>query len=254
MSERPWKLEAVAALFAGLMFGLLTFSLIAMGFTHFVPSKALSSHRLLQFILSTFSFHALALVLIHLFLRAHGVGWSELLGFRKLRWHTVLSAVAAAVVVLPLALALNSLSAVVLTKLHVEPVEQQSMQALELSITMGQKIVFGLAAIVVAPLVEESLFRGIVYPTMKQQGYPRLALYGSSLVFAIIHLNLMTLLPLFFLALVFVFLLERTDTLMTPLIAHSCFNGANFFVYLNRTDIGPWWKDLLRGLKHALPT
>ncbi len=127
------------------------------------------------------------------------------------------------------------------------------MQALELSVSWGQRAVFALAAVVVAPVVEETLFRGILYPALKQEGYPRLALFGSSIMFAAIHMNVMTFIPLFALALAFVFLFELTDTLIAPILAHSCFNGVNLLVYLNQTSISHWWKELMRGFKHALP-
>ena len=62
-----------------------------------------------------------------------------------------LAALAAAVVFLPAGLALKKLSAVLLTKVGLNPVEQTSMQALELSVSLGQKIVFGIAALLMAP-------------------------------------------------------------------------------------------------------
>ena len=134
-----------------------------------------------------------------------------------------------------------------------ETVQQESMQVLQLSVSLGQKIIFAIGAIILAPIVEESLFRGILYPMIKQQGYPRLALFGSSLLFAAIHFNLMTFVPLFVLALVLVLLLETTDTLLAPIITHACFNAANFFIYLNNDEITRRWHELIRGARHALP-
>ena len=158
-----------------------------------------------------------------------------------------------AVLVLPVALVLQAACALLLTKLGGTPVEQTSIKALEMSVTLGQKIVFGLAALVAAPIVEESLFRGILYPVLKQEGYPRLALYGSSVVFAAIHTNLITFVPLVLLGLVFVFLLEVTDTLLAPITAHSCFNCINFIIYVTHSDPIDWWHGLTRAIRHAMP-
>ena len=47
-----------------------------------------------------------------------------------------------------------------------------------------------------APVAEELLFRGILYPAIKQAGFPRLALWGTSLLFAAMHMNLVTFVPL----------------------------------------------------------
>ena len=93
---------------------------------------------------------------------------------------------------------------------------------------------FGLTAIVLAPLVEEILFRALLYPTIKELGYPRMALFGTALLFAAIHGSLMTMLPLFFLALAWTLLYEKTNTLLAPIVAHSVFNAVNFFMFLSQ--------------------
>lgn len=89
--------------------------------------------------------------------------------------------------------------------------------------------------ILLAPIAEEALFRGILYPTIKQAGHPRWALWGTSVVFGILHFNMATLAPLVFLAVVLAFLYESSDSLLTPIATHSMFNAANFF-YLVCTE------------------
>ena len=79
-----------------------------------------------------------------------------------------------------------------------------------------------------APVAEESLFRGIIYPWIKQTGFPQLALWGSSLLFAAAHLNAVTFLPLLVLALVLAVLYEKTNNLLSCITAHAVFNGLNF--------------------------
>lgn len=82
-------------------------------------------------------------------------------------------------------------------------------------------------AVVLAPVAEEFIFRGVLYPVIKQLGYPRLALFGVSALFALIHLDAAIALPLFVLALGLTWLYERTDTLLAPIAAHGLFNAAN---------------------------
>jgi len=96
----------------------------------------------------------------------------------------------------------------------------------------GNEAGAGLLAIVVAPFVEELVFRGLIYPTLKQNGFPGLALWGTSILFAAIHSNLMILLPLTFLAVVLTLLYETTDNLLAPIAAHSLFNFVNFFWFI----------------------
>jgi membrane protease YdiL (CAAX protease family) len=62
-------------------------------------------------------------------------------------------------------------------------------------------------------------------------------LWGTSLVFALTHANVATFLPLTFLAMVLVFLYERTGNLLAPIAAHSLFNAANYFALIYQDDL-----------------
>jgi membrane protease YdiL (CAAX protease family) len=76
--------------------------------------------------------------------------------------------------------------------------------------------------------VEELVFRGVIYPAIKQRGYPSLALWGTSLFFAFSHNNMMIFLPLTVLAIILTFLYETTRNLLAPILTHSLFNAVNF--------------------------
>ena len=125
---------------------------------------------------------------------------------------------------------------------------QPTMKILEMTVGTFRRVCFGFTAVVLAPVVEEILFRGVLYPAIKQRGYPRCALFGTSLLFAAIHGSLMTLVPLFFLAAVFVWLYERTGTLAAPIAAHSFFNTVNFFIFIYRTEL----EELLKHLRERI--
>jgi CAAX protease family protein len=90
---------------------------------------------------------------------------------------------------------------------------------------------------VLAPVAEEMLFRGILYPAVKQAGFPRLALWGTALLFAAVHQNLVTFVPLTVLALALAWLYERTDNLWAPITAHAMFNAMNFVILYS--TLGP---------------
>jgi membrane protease YdiL (CAAX protease family) len=93
-------------------------------------------------------------------------------------------------------------------------------------------------AVVLAPVAEEFIFRGMLYPFVKQLGYPRLAWLGVSFVFALVHLNGAIFLPLFVLALALTWLYEKTDNLLAPITAHALFNAANLTLLLTQNS-GP---------------
>ena len=82
-----------------------------------------------------------------------------------------------------------------------------------------------IAALIAAPLCEEIIFRGYLYPVMKKFGGMFPAAICSALVFAAAHGNLTALLPLFIFGGVLVFLYEKTGSIWAPIAAHFCFNG-----------------------------
>ncbi|SVB11307.1 uncharacterized protein METZ01_LOCUS164161, partial [marine metagenome] len=65
-------------------------------------------------------------------------------------------------------------------------------------------IFFMVMAVAVAPVAEEFLFRGILYPSIKQLGHPRAAAIGTALLFALFHVNLLTFASLTAVALVLI--------------------------------------------------
>jgi membrane protease YdiL (CAAX protease family) len=111
---------------------------------------------------------------------------------------------------------------------HLQPEEQPSVHALRVAVSWWNRVALGTAAILLAPVAEEILFRGILYPAIKQAGFPRLALWGTSVLFALVHVNLVTFVPLAVLALVLTALYERTNNLLAPITAHAMFNALNF--------------------------
>ena len=91
----------------------------------------------------------------------------------------------------------------------------------------GTLVFFVVMAAVVAPVVEEILFRGILYPAIKQIGYPRIAAIGTAILFALFHVNLLTFASLTAVALGLIALYEFTDNLLAPIVAHAVFNASN---------------------------
>jgi len=83
-----------------------------------------------------------------------------------------------------------------------------------------------LTAVVVAPVSEEILFRGYLYPASKRFIGKVPALLFSSLIFAAIHHNAMALLPLCFLAVLLAVAYEVSGSIWAPIGMHFLFNAA----------------------------
>ena len=173
------------------------------------------------------------------FLRAHRVKWSEAFGLTNRPRQAFLWGIALGCIFLPIGERLQWASGLVMTHFRMEPHEQQAVHALRVTNVWTGRVLLGVLAILLAPAAEELLFRGMFYPAIKQAGYPRLAMWGVSLLFACIHFNLATFVPLFVLALLLTALYERTDNLLAPITAHALFNTFNFVqLYLLEWQLG----------------
>lgn len=80
-------------------------------------------------------------------------------------------------------------------------------------------------AIVLAPIVEEIIFRGAIYRFMKSQTTPMIAQIISGFFFAILHGNLMSLLPLLTVGIILARLYERHGNILAPMCFHAYFNA-----------------------------
>lgn len=229
LSHRPWSTETVLWLFIFLLQALAVVALVSMVLTPFVESLPEPAAGMLKQLPGTILFHASTLALIAWFLKKNSLSWADAFGLRNGKAYRIVPiAVIAMMVVFPFNLTLMWISQQVMEWWALEPVTQETVRIVRETTAVWQRAILGSVAIVMAPLVEELLFRGLLYPSIKQAGYPGLALFGTSLVFGAIHGNMMTFLPLVFFAVVLAFLYEYTDNLLTPIITHASFNAANF--------------------------
>lgn len=90
---------------------------------------------------------------------------------------------------------------------------------------------FFFAAVVVAPVVEEILFRGLLHNALRARLGPG-AIVVSSGLFAAIHLYVINFLPVFALGLLLAWLYERRGSLWAPIVAHAFANGMVALAYV----------------------
>ncbi len=88
------------------------------------------------------------------------------------------------------------------------------------------------AAAIVAPLCEEVVFRGYLYPVAKKYSGRWIAAIATALVFSAAHGSLAALLPLFIFGLVLVALYEMTGSIWAPIAVHALFNGATVAIQM----------------------
>ena len=93
-------------------------------------------------------------------------------------------------------------------------------------------------AVVLAPVIEECLFRGVFFTVLRDAGFRRLGLVVSGVVFGAIHLNLTAFLPLTVFGLVQALLYERSGSLLTPIVVHCLFNLVPFLLLWSGVSMG----------------
>jgi len=80
---------------------------------------------------------------------------------------------------------------------------------------------------IIGPILEEFLFRGIVYNHLKTFEEPKTAMILGSLIFALVHTNYVNMVYAFLIGLVLIFVYEKYKTLKAPIILHIAANTTN---------------------------
>ena len=231
LSEKPWRAEVVI-LFCAAQSICLCLGMAAAGLLH---KSGVNGFKQPEdsgnIVLATLCFQGVTWILIPVFLRQHQIGWREAFGLHGPQLHrALLMAVAFVVLVLPVAWLLQEASVAALTKLGWPLADQTAVALLAGTNPPGLKIYLGVFAVVLAPVAEEFIFRGMLFPFVKQLGYPRLAWFGVSALFALIHFDAAIFIPLFILALALTWLYQKTGNLLAPIVAHGLFNAANLVI------------------------
>jgi membrane protease YdiL (CAAX protease family) len=126
------------------------------------------------------------------------------------------------------AFGLHYISQTVLTQLGHEPVVQQAVQmvmATEHPVEVGLQII---SVVIMAPIAEELLFRGILFNTIKHAGYPLAGMFASAALFALVHGSMALMLPLFVMGFALAWVYEKSGSIIAPIVMHATFNAINF--------------------------
>lgn len=151
--------------------------------------------------------------------------WREALGFRGLSTRHV----APLLLILIGAVTVFSEIYVVIQRFVPVPAEFEAMLRDLLELTNPADSVATLViAIVVAPVLEEALFRGVILNGLARRYGPQSASFWTAVFFAAFHLyNPWQVLPTFFLGLVLAWLVLTTRSLMSAIVVHTMFNAAS---------------------------
>lgn len=144
------------------------------------------------------------------------------------------AAIYAWVLSFPLVLSLNQLFEALVLKFFEQSSlpDQMAVRFLKATFSHGPSLFFAIMSIVVlAPLVEETLFRGFLQTFIRKHLGPKQAILITSVCFSFFHFsmqqglgNIPIILSLFVLALFLGFTYEKRGSLLASMILHSAFN------------------------------
>lgn len=102
---------------------------------------------------------------------------------------------------------------------------QEVVEFLQNADTPRDRLAVLAMAVVVAPVAEEMIFRGYLYPVGKRYFGAFASMVVTSLLFAVLHGHMGSLPALFTLAMCLGLAYEKSGTLLVPMIMHAVFNA-----------------------------
>ena len=150
-------------------------------------------------------------------------------GWLQWRWRPGGSALGLALAHVLMVLPLVALAGWLIERLWSQP--SGSNPLLELVLTTGDPLALGclaITAVVVAPLFEETLFRGVLLPVLSRHWGAAAGVGLSALIFGLAHLSLGELTPLTLLGLALGWLRLRHGRLGPCVLMHGLWNGLTF--------------------------
>jgi membrane protease YdiL (CAAX protease family) len=258
-NQPVWKSYHVVTLVVAVATCLFTASLVGQLLSRFVwafEPKSPDEQFVLQIAGTFFGLQIGGLVCFHYFLKWHGVGWREGFGLGKPIRMALLGFVAC-IAFLPVAWGLQNLMLWALPTMSrllvdwgvlkeaIKPELQSTVLAIQEKATpVWQSVALGILAVALAPVIEELMFRGILYRWIRDRGRPRLALWGSALLFGLIHFNLLALVPLTLFGALLAWLYQRSGNLVLPIFTHAFFNLINLLAIVYQEPLARWLESL----------
>jgi membrane protease YdiL (CAAX protease family) len=111
------------------------------------------------------------------------------------------------------------------------PQHQEAFEWLNAAQSPGARLFMLAAVVVVAPVVEELLFRGILFAAVLKTRRFAFAALLSGAYFALAHLHAPSFLPLLALSAAFAAGYATTGSIVTPIIMHALFNFTSLLFY-----------------------
>lgn len=231
---RPWTWQDATII---LITVCLAYSIAIpiLSFTSDNTTNDLTKDNLITVLIKTLIFHGPALIAILALLKIRGFNWRKAFGTKKNRFkHDIIIGITFYLAAIPFIAILGIISGFILTIFHI-PINQQEIASMFTSTTtpLWLKSYLIFLAIIVAPIVEEICFRGILLPLFIKNDKPIAAITLVSLLFAFVHFHIPSIAPLTGIAAAFSLAYIQTGSLLTSMVMHAIFNSISIIALLS---------------------
>tara|TARA_Y100001934_G_scaffold60459_1_gene74871 strand:- start:61 stop:792 length:732 start_codon:yes stop_codon:yes gene_type:complete len=225
LDRKPWKLWEAALLISPFVLSIVVAQFAQSQIPANAPPPVFS---LGNFLLNSVVFLAYAACAVGILMSKYELSLDAVLGLKKGPLAQLLpTAFFIGFAIVPLMFILQMGCNLFFKSMGIAVEAQKSIQTLKSMDTPFQILLFSLMPVIQAPLVEEILFRGILFPSLRIS-VPRWVAYcAPAFLFSAVHLSLLNALPLFALALLLTWQYEKTGNLLCPVLTHAGFNLCN---------------------------
>lgn len=185
-----------------------------------------------QIVQSSLVYYGLGVMLLLFIQQQLRLPWGRLLNSGRLSWWRAMGrGLREGVVILPPVMALSWGVHLTYEWLGHEGTSQEVFNWLDGSQTLATKLVLVFCTLILAPVSEELLFRGVLFTALLRRRSFGYAAFLSSFFFALVHLHAPSFIPLLVLSLGFSLSYYRSGNIMTSIVMHIFFNLTSLLLY-----------------------
>ncbi len=224
---RPWSLgEAARVLLAIMVMALFSWWLAHL--MDYLGWWRMADHPGRAIVWQSVFTHWAAVFIIIWVMGKCGIRWIPGFFYREWRWHQDIGrGLMAYLAAMPFILLYAALYQLWLQARGYEPELQDAMRIYAELPAGGVRIYFVFLALVLAPVAEELLFRGVLLPALSRRFGIGTAIVVSSVLFALMHMHVPGLVPLFMLSIALSVAYIYTQSVIVPIVMHMVFNAVS---------------------------
>jgi membrane protease YdiL (CAAX protease family) len=186
----------------------------------------------------TLLMHVAGLTVVAASLRVRDISWRRAFGLAPAEWRQRLFEGTVGYLAAVPAISLYGYLYLKLLDRFSYPVDQQEVITMlaEHNMPLWAQVCLGTMAVLLAPLVEELLFRGIALPIALRHLPPLAAVCLVSILFSLVHCHAASFMALFVFAVALCVAYIATGSILVPVFMHALFNAVNLTAVLLLRD------------------